>query len=85
MRLHNYCNTCICVKPSSYRKFEYERRDSYKFWRIKRVASTVYTVYGRIGTAGSKLVKDFWNDWEARQYMEEKIEEKLNKGYYSVR
>lgn len=83
MRVHGNCNTCYCVK-SEWRKFEYDYRDSFKFWNIKRAGSRVWTHYGRIGTSGSKLVKDFVYQSDALAYVGQMINEKLNKGYQEL-
>lgn len=84
MRVHPSCNTCYCVRPPQYRKFEYEHRDSWKFWHIKREGNKVWTVFGRIGTDGSKLLKEFVYQSDAEAYVKRMINEKLNKGYEEV-
>lgn len=82
MRVHGNCNTCYCVKPPTWRKFEYEHRDSWKFWNIKREGPRVWTHFGRMGTDGSKLVKDFIYESDAMEYVSRMVNEKLNKGYF---
>ncbi len=84
MRVHGNCLTCYCVKPPTWQKFEYDHRDSYKFWNIKREGCTVKTHFGRVGTSGSTIVKDFYYESEARNYVTRMINEKLNKGYYEL-
>jgi predicted DNA-binding WGR domain protein len=81
MRVHPSCATCYCVKPPTWRKFEYTWRDSDKFWNIKQEGSKVWTHFGRAYTDGTKILKEFSYTVDATNYVNRMINEKLNKGY----
>jgi predicted DNA-binding WGR domain protein len=81
MRVHPVCGTCYCQKPPTWRKFVYDYRESYKFWDIKQEGMEVYTRFGRVGTSGSTIVKNFYSSYDAKDYVNRMINEKLNKGY----
>jgi predicted DNA-binding WGR domain protein len=55
--------------------------DSKKFWEIEVVGKSVFTRFGRIGSDGTKIVKEFQDDETARQFAKKTLAEKLRKGY----
>ena len=55
--------------------------DSKKFWEIEVVGKSVFTRFGRIGSDGTKIVKEFQDNETARQFAEKTLAEKLRKGY----
>ena len=70
--------------PSMYwRRFEYSDYLSDKFWEIKKDydPTVVWIRYGKIGTKGTLIKKEFSWTYEANRFYTEKVTEKLNKGY----
>ena len=64
------------------RRFEFNGGNSHKFWAVWITdESVVHVNYGRIGNAGQHQIKDCGTRWGAQDYMEDKIREKLGKGY----
>lgn len=63
------------------RALRFEQGSSRKFWRVvaKGCEFTVY--YGRIGTTGQMLLKQFESPERANREMEKLVAEKLRKGY----
>ena len=61
---------------------EYTDSVSNKFWEINLKGKKVQVTYGRIGIKNPAVqVKTFNSNEEAKQYTEQKIREKTNKGY----
>lgn len=87
-----YCPECgqrlppPVTAPTGYtlRRFEFRDWSSRKFWEIWLTQRTVFTRYGRIGTSGTTVQKEFSTSWQAAQYRLAKITEKRNKGYREV-
>ena len=73
------CERCSC--KSAWTRYEFENFYSNKFWEYKREGNTVYVRYGKIGTTGTTVVKSFSYYWQATQYINDKVHEKLAKGY----
>lgn len=64
-----------------FRRFEFVRGNSAKFWKI-RLAGTAITVrFGRLGTEGQMQAKTFPNAEAAQRHAEKVIAQKLGKGY----
>lgn len=66
------------------RRFEYTDDRSNKFWQIELTGSKTIVTYGRIGTAGQSLVKQFGAAWQAQDEAERLVSEKTRKGYIEV-
>jgi len=47
------------------------------FWRISRKGSTVYVMWGRIGTRGQTRQIRFANETSARTFVETRIDSKI--------
>ena len=79
-----------CKEPSfSWRRFQFSDywANSDKFWQIKmdiHEPTTVWLQYGRRGTVGTKIKKEFTWTYEARKYFTSKVNEKLAEGYTYV-
>jgi len=76
-----------CREPSfAWRRFEYQDywNNSDKFWQIRMDptdSTVVWIQYGRNGTVGTKIKKEFTWSYEVRQYFTDKVKEKLGEGY----
>jgi predicted DNA-binding WGR domain protein len=68
------------------RRFEYADRvkNAYKFWAIQLGGCQVFAWWGRIGTQGQSKVWEFNLPLQAQRVYEEKIADKLAKGYKEV-
>jgi predicted DNA-binding WGR domain protein len=55
--------------------------DSKKFWEIEVVGKKVFSRYGRIGSQGTKTVKEFPDKAAALAFAEKSLAEKTKKGY----
>jgi predicted DNA-binding WGR domain protein len=67
-------------KPAR-RRFEFVEGTSNKFWEVWVDGNSMYTQYGRIGSAGQTTVKNYPDEAAARKAMEKIIGEKVGKGY----
>ena len=63
------------------RYFEFANDSSNKFWQITLCGAQHSVRYGRIGTAGQELTKEFADATKARADFQRLIREKLAKGY----
>jgi predicted DNA-binding WGR domain protein len=72
------------VSQEGFERYECVEEGSSKFWEVK-VEGASYTVrYGRIGSAGQVLKKDFPDEVTARCEMEKVRGKKIEKGYLKV-
>ena len=55
--------------------------DSKKFWEVEVVGKKVFSRYGRIGSQGTKTVKEFPDKAAALAFAEKSLAEKIKKGY----
>ena len=55
--------------------------DSKKFWEVEVVGKKVFSRYGRIGSQGTKTVKEFRDKAAALAFAEKALAEKIKKGY----
>ena len=55
--------------------------DSKKFWEVEVVGKKVFSRYGRIGSQGTKTVKEFPDKAAAIAFAEKSLAEKIKKGY----
>ncbi len=55
--------------------------DSKKFWEVEVVGKKVFSRYGRIGSQGTKTVKEFPDKAAAVAFAEKSLAEKSKKGY----
>lgn len=69
------------TKAAGRRHFEFVEGKSSKFWEVWVEGTSLYTQYGRIGSAGQTTVKSFAAEAEARKAAEKLIAEKTGKGY----
>jgi predicted DNA-binding WGR domain protein len=53
----------------------------YKFWAVRMHEKESTYRWGKIGTKMQELVKNYSSTWETKRAVEDKIQEKLNKGY----
>jgi predicted DNA-binding WGR domain protein len=63
------------------RYFEFQDKDSSKFWEITVTGKSVTVHYGKIGTAGQNTIKLLSTPAEANAHGEKVIGEKTKKGY----
>ncbi len=63
------------------RRFAFVRGTSAKFWEVSVTGATVHVRYGRIGSAGQHLAKEFADATAAAGHAERLIAQKLAKGY----
>jgi DNA ligase (NAD+) len=64
--------------------FEYVDDKSSKFWEVRVDGTSVNVRYGRIGTAGQTITKDFDDPAAARKHADKLVAEKLKGGYQRV-
>jgi predicted DNA-binding WGR domain protein len=69
---------------SGWRRFEYVRGASNKFWEIRLEGSSYTTRWGRIGTEGSITVKGWGSPRQAEAEYDKMIASKKRKGYKEV-
>jgi predicted DNA-binding WGR domain protein len=55
--------------------------DSKKFWEVEVVGKKAFSRYGRIGSQGTKTVKEFPDKAAALAFAEKALAEKIKKGY----
>jgi predicted DNA-binding WGR domain protein len=55
--------------------------ESKKFWEVEVVGKKVFSRYGRIGSQGTKTVKEFPDKAAAQAFAERSLAEKIKKGY----
>jgi predicted DNA-binding WGR domain protein len=65
-------------------RYECVEDGSSKFWEVKLDGAAYIVRYGRIGTAGQTLTKQFTDEATARREMEKVRAKKVEKGYRSV-
>ncbi len=63
------------------RALRFEQGGSRKFWRSSLKGNDLTVSYGRIGTSGQTLLKQFESPERAQREMEKLVVEKLRKGY----
>jgi predicted DNA-binding WGR domain protein len=63
------------------REFLLQQGSSNKFWRIGQHDGEMTVVFGRVGTRGQTLIKQFDTPERAEREVIKLIEEKLRKGY----
>jgi len=68
----------------SKREFQYTDTNSNKFWTIALEGSSHVVNYGRIGTTGQSLTKEFTSPQEAQKSYEALIRTKLKEGYQEL-
>lgn len=66
---------------STVKYFEFVDGKSSKFWEIGVSGKTVTVRYGKIGTTGQSLIKEFDERTQATENAEKQIAEKVGKGY----
>lgn len=75
--------TKVPAAPSegNFHRYEYVDDKSSKFWEIKIEGNSVEVRYGKIGTTGQSLTKDFDDGAAARKHADKLTAEKLKGGY----
>jgi predicted DNA-binding WGR domain protein len=63
------------------RRFEFVEGNSSKFYEVQIDGTTVTVRYGRIGTDGQTLTKEFTDAGKAQAHADKLIAQKLAKGY----
>jgi predicted DNA-binding WGR domain protein len=58
--------------------------EHYKFYHINTQGKKVVATYGRIGKTQQNDIKDFYSERQAEHYVNQKIAEKLRKGYIEM-
>jgi predicted DNA-binding WGR domain protein len=66
------------------RSLQFQQGDSRKFWRAAVRGTELSVSYGRIGSNGQTLLKQFDTPERAAREMEKLVDEKLRKGYLEV-
>ena len=66
-----------------FQRFEYVDEKSSKFWEVRVAGTSVDVRYGKIGTTGQSLTKEFDDEIEAHKHAEKLMREKLKGGYVS--
>ncbi|MBV8656583.1 MAG: DUF4011 domain-containing protein [Burkholderiales bacterium] len=67
--------------PEAVRSLRFEEGGSRKFWRAGVDGNRFTVTFGRIGTNGQSVVKEFESADRARREMDKLVAEKLRKGY----
>lgn len=74
----------VNAPPLHFRTFVHVKNGHDKFWKVAVAGNRATINYGANGTDGRWEFKEFnWN-WEAVQYVQGKIREKLGKGYQEL-
>jgi len=60
---------------------EYSNGSSNKFWQIERSGKTQTVTYGRAGTDGRTITREFDTLESAKASFDRLVEQKLSKGY----
>lgn len=63
------------------RHFEYKDEKSNKFWEIEVIKNKHEITYGKIGTDGREITKEFDDEETAAKEAEKLVKSKLKKGY----
>lgn len=63
------------------RRFVFKEGNSNKFWTVQCAGTTLTTVYGRVGSAGSATTKEYSSEAECLAAAEDLIRQKSKKGY----
>jgi predicted DNA-binding WGR domain protein len=69
------------AEPGVVRALTSEQGTSRKFWRATLRGTELEVAYGRIGSAGQQVLKQFDTSERARREMDKLVAEKLRKGY----
>jgi DNA ligase (NAD+) len=67
-----------------FQRFEFVNEKSSKFWEIRVNAKTVDLQYGKIGTKGQALAKEFGDEAIANKHRDKLVAEKQKEGYAIV-
>ena len=63
------------------RRFQFSDGQSSKFWEIQLKGKSFAVRYGKLGSAGQTLEKQFASPQDAKEAFDKLIREKLKKGY----
>ena len=66
------------------RRFEFVAGNSAKYWEIATTGREVRVRFGRLGTSGQVQTKSFISDAAATRHAQQRVTEKLGKGYVEV-
>jgi predicted DNA-binding WGR domain protein len=67
--------------PELVRSLRFEQGNSQKFWRASVRDKELSVSYGRIGSSGQTVLKQFESAERAHREMDKLVTEKLRKGY----
>jgi predicted DNA-binding WGR domain protein len=67
-----------------FRRFEFTKGRSNKFWSVFCEEDVVFFKYGKIGAAGSFSIKEFSSNDDAIKHVSKMVKEKTAKGYKEV-
>ena len=79
--IHMTENTPVIQLNDQFQRFEFVNEKSSKFWEIRIRAIAVDVQYGKIGTKGQALTKEFADDTAARKHADKLVAEKYREGY----
>ena len=74
-------STSMVQTGGRFQRFEFVSEKSSKFWEIRVVEKTVDVQYGKLGTKGQTLIKEFEDEALANRYREKLVAEKQKEGY----
>lgn len=71
----------IVQTGDQFQRFEFVNEKSSKFWEIRVNANAVDVQYGKIGTKGQALAKEFADEATANKHRDKLVAEKQKEGY----
>jgi len=79
--MHMTNNPPVIQLNDQFQRFEFVNEKSSKFWEVRVRAIAVDVQYGKIGTKGQALTKEFADDEAARKHADKLVSEKHREGY----
>jgi predicted DNA-binding WGR domain protein len=73
--------TTVFEPSDQFQRFEFVNEKSSKFWEVRVHGKTAEVQYGKIGTKGQALAKEFADEGAARTHAEKLGSEKQKEGY----
>jgi len=52
-----------------------------EFWQAERVYGTVTIIFGKLGSKGIRASREFSSSAEAQQFIESRLQEKIDEGF----
>jgi predicted DNA-binding WGR domain protein len=84
MILQTFDHAKLKLLFSDGRTFVCTEDSHYKVWTVAQKGNEVVVQWGRIGNKIQDQTKKFYNDFSAKRFINEKIEEKKKKGYVEI-